>query len=100
MDQITLCPLPDLPQRRLISVHTPVFNDKHRTRLATDADLVDMEGAAIAWACHQHHIPCQMIKGITDSAGADEREMLHKNLPEVSDMLTTALFQQEDIFVS
>jgi len=100
MDQITLCPIPDLPQHRLISVHTPVFNDQRKRGLATDADLVDMEGAAIAWACRQNHIPCQMLKGITDFAGADERKMLHKNLSKVSDMLTTELFQQEDIFVS
>jgi len=100
LDQITLCPLSDLPQHRLISVHTPVFDDKRRTRLAANADLVDMEGAAIAWACQQNHTPCQMLKGITDFAGVDERKMLHKNLSEVSNMLTTELFQQENIFVS
>ena len=96
---INLSPLPDLPQHRLISVHIPLFENERRARLATDADLVDMEGAAVAWACHQHDIPCQMLKGITDFAGADERKMLHKNLSKVSDTLTVELFQQEGIFV-
>ena len=100
LDQIPLRPLPDFPQHRLVSVHTPVFDDKRRVRLATDADMVDMEGAAIAWACHQHSTPCQMLKGVTDFAGTDERKRLHENLSEVSQALTTELFQREDIFVS
>jgi len=100
LDQITLCPLADLPQHHLISVHTPVFDPVRKTRLAAGADLVDMEGAAVAWACHQQHIPCQMIKGVTDFAGANEQKMLHENLAEVSNTLATKLFQREDIFVS
>ncbi len=97
--QIKLTPFFHLPQHRLVSVHTPLFENKRRAKLATDADLVDMEGAAIAWGCQQHDIPCQMLKGITDFAGIDDKKILHKNLSKVSHKLTAKLFQQEDVFV-
>jgi len=99
-NEIKLTPLPHLPQHRLVSVHTPLFENKRRAKLATNADLVDMEGAAIAWSCQQHNVPCQMLKGITDFAGVDDKKTLYKNLSKVSDTLTTKLFQQEEIFVA
>ncbi len=98
-NKIELAPLPHLPQHRLVSVHTPLFENKRRAKLATNADLVDMEGAAIAWSCQQHNIPCQMLKGITDFAGAEDKNTLYKNLSKVSNALTIKLFQQEDIFI-
>ncbi len=77
----------DLPQYRLISVPEPLFDDDRRTVLAEAADMVDMEGAAIARVCLQHKIPCHLIKGISDSAGTGDRRDLQKNLTEVSQAL-------------
>ncbi len=99
-NKITSLPLPNLPKQRLVSVSTPVFDDERKTGLAASADLVDMEGAAIARACCQYKIPCYMLKGITDFAGVDGREILHKNLFDVSHALTDELFQRGDIFAS
>ena len=97
LNKVALHPFPDLPLRRLVSVHAPVFDHERRTALATDADLVDMEGAAVAWACHQQRVPCQMLKGVSDYAGTGERTMLHENLPEVSQALADELFRREAV---
>ena len=40
------------------------------------ANVKDMEGAAVAWACHQCGVPCAGIKSVTDyvdsPCGGDE----------------------------
>ncbi|EOM76257.1 nucleosidase [Rhodococcus rhodnii] len=41
-----------------------------RDELARRADLVDMEGFAIAWACARASVPCRLVKHVSD--GADE----------------------------
>lgn len=40
-----------------------------RARLAERADLVDMEGYAVAWAAAQAGVPCRLIKQVSDDAG-------------------------------
>ncbi len=96
--RIPLQPLPGLPRRSLVSVHTPVFDDARRSALAAaGADLVDMEGAAVAWACRERRIPCRMIKGISDLAGTGGRQTLHENLPELSRALAAELFRRESL---
>lgn len=44
-----------------------------RTRLSLEADLVDMEGYAVAWACRQAAVDCRLVKHVSD--GADEASM-------------------------
>lgn len=39
-----------------------------RVRLAAQADLVDMEGYAVAWACRQAAVPVRLIKHVSDKA--------------------------------
>jgi len=39
-----------------------------RARLAEQADLVDMEGYAIAWACRQADVPVRLVKHVSDKA--------------------------------
>ncbi|WP_460793632.1 nucleosidase [Nocardioides pacificus] len=41
-----------------------------RARLGAIADLVDMEGYAVAWACRQVGVPVRMIKHVSDNADA------------------------------
>lgn len=66
----------------LLTVDVPVFDPVHRQALAHVAQLVDMEGAAIARICHQQNIPCQLLKAVSDFALT--REQLHRNLQSVS----------------
>ena len=42
--------------------------DADRDRLAEQADLVDMEGYAIALACEEMGVPLRMVKHISDNA--------------------------------
>jgi adenosylhomocysteine nucleosidase len=75
---------PDLPRARLVTVSAPVFDARRRRRLARDADLVDMEGAPIAWVAARRGIACRLIKGVTDRAVAGARRALQQNLNWVS----------------
>jgi nucleoside phosphorylase len=39
-----------------------------RDRLAKTAHLVDMEGYAVAYACHELGVPLRMVKHVSDQA--------------------------------
>ena len=41
-----------------------------RSALAARADLVDMEGYAVAWACRQAGVPVRLVKHVSDNADA------------------------------
>lgn len=47
---------------------TFVNDPLHRDRLALRADLVDMEGAAIAHVCAEYGLPLRVVKVVTDNA--------------------------------
>ena len=53
-----------------------------RAELAARADLVDMEGYAIAWACREAGVPVRLIKHISDKA--DEGAMDWLTLVDLS----------------
>jgi len=82
----------DLPAGRLITCDRPVFDDEQREILSTGGDLVDMEGAAIARVAALHSVPWSMIKGITDSAGSADRNVLKGNLTVVSEKICRVLW--------
>ncbi|MER7889812.1 nucleosidase [Micromonospora sp. NPDC094482] len=46
-----------------------IADEAARARLARRADLVDMEGYAIAWAAAQAGVPCRLVKRVSDEAG-------------------------------
>jgi adenosylhomocysteine nucleosidase len=46
-----------------------VSDEQARERLADRADLVDMEGYAIAWAASVAGVPARLIKHVSDTAG-------------------------------
>jgi len=77
----------NLVPARLASVSEPVFGGERRDRLAVHADVVDMEGYAIARICAQHSLPCYLLKGVSDLADAAGRAALHRNLASVSEAL-------------
>jgi len=53
-----------------------------RAGLAARADLVDMEGYAIAWACRQAGVPARLVKHVSDKA--DEGAMDWPTLVDLS----------------
>ncbi|MDP6046870.1 MAG: UbiA-like polyprenyltransferase, partial [Phycisphaerae bacterium] len=55
-----------------------------RAALATHADVVDMEGAAIAKVCDARSVPCLMLKGVSDMANHTGKDDIKKNIAEVS----------------
>jgi adenosylhomocysteine nucleosidase len=42
-----------------------------RDLLAQRAHLVDMEGYAVAYACHAFGVPVRLVKHVSDNAGDD-----------------------------
>lgn len=82
----------DLPLARLITCDKPVFDTQKREALSPTADLVDMEGAAIARTAAMFSVPWTMIKGVTDSAGPTDREVLKHNLTTVSEKISRFLW--------
>lgn len=66
-----------------------------RARLAAQADLVDMEGYAIAWACRQAGVPVRLVKHVSDKA--DEGAL---DWPTLVDLSAHALAEWLEINVS
>ena len=77
-------PWRDLMPRRLATVETPLFEPERRRALAPRADVVDMEGLAVARACAQCGATLHMLKGVTDFADADGRDDIKRNIDAVS----------------
>jgi len=78
---------------RLATNDSPLFDIERRKKLARHAELVDMEGAAVARTAAMYGVPCSLIKGVTDFADQDSREALHRNLKEVSQKIASILIE-------
>ena len=74
----------------LVTQDQALFDADRRAALARHADLVDMEGAAIARICAARNIPLSIIKGVSDHAV--DRESLLRNLEYASTTLADFLF--------
>ncbi len=83
----------NLPHVVLATVAEPVFDSTRKAEIARHADIVDMEGAAIAQQCRAKGIPLYMIKGVTDQAGENDRERLLRNLDTVAEMLADRVWE-------
>jgi adenosylhomocysteine nucleosidase len=79
---------------RLVTCDRPVFDDDERRALSATADLVDMEGAAVARVAAMYQVPWTMIKGITDTAGPQDRASLSANLSKVSEKIGNVLWEK------
>jgi nucleoside phosphorylase len=79
---------------RLVTCDRPVFDADQRQALSAAADLVDMEGAAIARVAAMYQVPWTMIKGVTDNAGSQDRAGLHANLRKVSEKIGDVLWEK------
>jgi adenosylhomocysteine nucleosidase len=79
---------------RLVTCDRPVFDADRRLELSAIADLVDMEGAAVARVAAMYRIPWTMIKGVTDAAGHTDCATLKENLPMVSEKIGVLLWER------
>lgn len=79
------------PPKRLATVTTPVFDEQRREKLAQCADLVDMEGIAVADVCRRHGARFCLLKGVSDDAGTSGKADLRENIAFVSDKLAEFL---------
>jgi adenosylhomocysteine nucleosidase len=84
----------DLPAARLITCDFPVFDFDKRKALSRYGDLVDMEGAAIARVAAMYGLTWSMVKGITDTAGPNDRNELKRRLKKVSEKICKILWDQ------
>jgi adenosylhomocysteine nucleosidase len=55
---------------RLATGDRLVVDPAERARLAVDADLVDMEGYAVAATCRRFGVPVRLVKAVSDGADA------------------------------
>ena len=80
-----------LPTARLATVTEPVFEPARRQRLASCADVVDMEGVAVVDLCRRRDVPCILIKGVTDRADSAGKEDILANVKPVSRRLAAVV---------
>lgn len=84
-------PWADLPSATLASVDEPVFAGPRKAALATAADLVDMEGFAVARAAGERGVRCYLVKAVSDLAGETGKGEIQKNIHSVSASLAQAV---------
>jgi 4-hydroxybenzoate polyprenyltransferase len=77
-------------------VEEPVFQPERRCELSKHAELVDMEGYAVARVCEEHNIPCSLIKGVTDFGDREGREDIQRHIDSVSVVVAEAVLRIAD----
>lgn len=82
-----------LPSARLATVDEPVFEAGRRTKLADCADVVDMEGLAVAAVCRRLGAGVSMLKGVSDLADHSGKADIQANIDSVSAALATAVVE-------
>jgi adenosylhomocysteine nucleosidase len=60
-----------------------------RAALAERADLVDMEGYAVAAACHDAQVPVRLVKLVSDDAGDDAHRTWAETVGEHAETLAS-----------
>lgn len=76
-----LHPLPGVPSVDLLTVAAPVDRAAERARLQGLAELCEMEAAAVLRAAGAVGVPAAALKVVSDRAGADPTEGLHRRDP-------------------
>jgi adenosylhomocysteine nucleosidase len=59
--------LPGFDEARLATHDRPIIEREDREKASVHAEMVDMEGAAVAQAAHRFSIPCVLFKFISDT---------------------------------
>lgn len=65
---------------RLLTSDYPIHQPHLREQFGLVADLIDMEGYAIAYCCHTTGKPCRLFKLVSDPCMPDGKEMIRKRL--------------------
>ena len=81
----------EMPSARLASVDEAVFDDDRRVQLARRADVVDMEGSAVAGVCRSHGVGAYLLKGVSDRADGSGKADIRRNIEAVSARLAEAV---------
>ena len=76
---------------RLVSVAQPLFDKERRERLSRRADLVDMEGFAVAQICKKKNADCFLIKGVTDFGDQNGSVDIQEHIQWVSERVADAV---------
>ena len=84
---------PGLESRTLVTVREPVFRPQEKAAMARVGDLVDMEGYAVAAVCRELHVPCRLIKGVTDGADENWEADIRQHLDAVSETVAGHVIQ-------
>jgi 4-hydroxybenzoate polyprenyltransferase len=82
-----------LPSARLATVDEPVYQVERRTKLASRADVVDMEGLAIATVCRRLGVRVGMLKGVSDLADDSGKADILANIDSVSAALAAVVVE-------
>lgn len=72
---------------KLVTVDAPIHRIKEKKRCALFADLIDLEGYAVASFAHFHQIECRVIKIASDFAQRGGRKLLFTNAPMLAQKL-------------
>ena len=65
-----------------------------REELARRADLVDMEGFAVARACQLAGVPCRMVKVVSDPASGDAARTWHEQADRTAREIAAVVREQ------
>jgi len=82
-----------LQPARLASVNEPVFQADRRAMLAGQADVVDMEGLAVAAVCRRRGAGVGMLKGVSDLADHNGKADILANIDSVSAALAAVVVE-------
>ncbi len=77
----------------LVSSDFPIHDPLHRTHLAEQWDLVDMEGYGIAYAAASLGKNCRMWKIVSDFASPGGRALIRKNKARLSEQLAETIYE-------
>ncbi|MCY2929270.1 MAG: putative 4-hydroxybenzoate polyprenyltransferase [Planctomycetota bacterium] len=86
-------------QGNLATVDKPVFDDRRRSTLAEYADVVDMEGYAVAAACRARNVPVHLLKAVSDFADSHGRWDILKHLDTISAVLAETVLRELETLV-
>lgn len=77
--------------QRLVTCDYPIHQADLRDQLAQQADLIDMEGYAVAFLAKQWGKPCYIWKVVSDFASEGGPEVIKDQLKRASERLATLL---------
>jgi len=92
MYQRIICTMPDNTNKTVILTTGDQFITDS-SQIDNNADIVDMEGFAVAYVANKYNLPVTLIKGISDDANGSSEAELFKNLNTAMDQ-TIALLKQ------